>query len=267
MGRNFAGVEHLKPVHPEQMGEAADGIMAQMLVINGVVLQIVEQPDQVVRFRNEHAVGCEHFQDALDDGVYVLDMGKAIRRGDHLRGAVFLLHLASHFLREVALDGRDAALIGDLGHVGRFDAEDAVPTLLEVRDQRAVVRSDVDRQIVLAETEHLRGFGIEIRKVLAQDPGHAAGVGILRREDDDRIDRDAELHQLAVRTVHQVGREPGLLLLDCADRDHLVHRRHVAERQHGLQRLVTANLAALDRNASATTGAAGNFGWEHGKIS
>ena len=42
-------------------------------------------------------------------------------------------------------------------------------------------------------------FGVELGEIVAQQLGHAAGVGIFRREDDDRIDRKAELHQLAVR--------------------------------------------------------------------
>src|ERR1700675_1103716 len=49
--------------------EAAHGIVTQMLVINRVVLQIVEQADQIVRFGNEHAVGREHFHDALHDQI------------------------------------------------------------------------------------------------------------------------------------------------------------------------------------------------------
>ena len=154
MSRYFAGVKHLQPVHVEQVDEAADGIVPQMLVIDGVVLQIIEQADQVMRFRDEHAVGRKHFHDAFDDRVDVLDMRETIRGGDHLGGAVLFLDLARDILGEIALQRRNAAVVGDLRHVGRLDAENAVAALLEVRDQRAVVRADVDHQIVLAETEH-----------------------------------------------------------------------------------------------------------------
>ena len=85
----------------------------------------------------------------------------------------------------------------------------------------------------VAEPEHLRGFGIELGEIVAQQLGRAAGVGIFGREDDDGIDREAELHQLAFRAVQQIGRKPGLLPRHLADRHHLIHRRHVAERQHG----------------------------------
>ena len=69
---------------PSRCCEAADRVVAQVLVIDGVVLQRVEQPDQVVRFRDEHAVGREHLEDAFDDRVHVLDMREAIGRGDDL---------------------------------------------------------------------------------------------------------------------------------------------------------------------------------------
>ena len=66
-----------------------------------------------------------------------------------LGGAVLALDLARHVDPEIALDGRDAALVGDLADVGRLDAEDAMPAVLEVRDQRAVIGADIDNEIVL----------------------------------------------------------------------------------------------------------------------
>jgi hypothetical protein len=75
------------------------------------------------------------------------------------------------------------------------------------------------------------------------------------------IDREAELHQLAVTAMEEVGREPGLLLRRDADAHHLVDRRHVAEREHVIERGVAAYLAALDRDAGAGAGGARDFAW------
>ena len=75
--------------------------------------------------------------------------------GDDLGGAILALHLAGDGLAEIALQGRDAAAVGDLGHVGRLDAENAVAAVLEVRDQRAVIGADVDHQIIFAKAELL----------------------------------------------------------------------------------------------------------------
>ena len=109
------------------------------------------------------------------------------------------------------------------------------------------------------ELEHRAGFGAEIGEIVAQQLGGAAGVGIFRREDDDRIDREPELHQLALAAIQEIGRKPRLLPRHLADRHHLVDRRHVAERQHGLERRVPADLAAFDRDACAGAGGPRDF--------
>ena len=77
-------MEHLEAVHGEQMREARERIIAQMLVVDRVVLQLVEQADQIMRFRDELAVGRQQVEDALDDRMYVLDMREAIGGSDDL---------------------------------------------------------------------------------------------------------------------------------------------------------------------------------------
>ena len=81
----------------------AERIVAQMLVIDGVVLQRVEQRNEIVRFRDEHAVVLQHLDDAVDDGVHVLDMGETIGGGDDACRPVLTLDLARH------LDCRNSA--------------------------------------------------------------------------------------------------------------------------------------------------------------
>ena len=143
--------------------------------------------------------------------------------------------------------------------VGRLDAEHAVAGFLEIRQQRAVIGADIDHEIVFPQAQHRRGFAGEIGEIVAQQLRGAAGVGIVRRKDDDGIDREAELHQLAVAAVEQVGREPRLLPRHDADPHHLVDRRHVAEREHVIERGVAAYLTALDRDAGAGAGGARDF--------
>src|SRR5947209_1100657 len=48
VGGDQAGVEHFEPVHRKQMREARERVVAQMLVIDGVVLQPLYEPDQVM---------------------------------------------------------------------------------------------------------------------------------------------------------------------------------------------------------------------------
>ena len=105
--------------------------------------------NEVMRFRDEHAVGAEHFDDAVDDGVHVLDMGEAVGRGDDARRAV--LALAPRARRRCRNSAGWSGCRGSLAilrDIGRLDAENAVAALLEIRDQRAVVGADVDDEIV-----------------------------------------------------------------------------------------------------------------------
>ena len=135
----------------------------------------------------------------------------------------------------IALDGRDAARIGDVADVGRLDAENAIAGFLEIRDQRAVVGADVDHQILLGQPEHGGALALQVGEIVAQKFRGAAGVGIFRREDDDRIDGETQLHQIAIPAMQQIGRKPRLLPRHLPDRHHLIDRRHVAERQHGIE--------------------------------
>ena len=125
---------------------------------------------------------------------------------------------------------------------------------MEVAEQRAVVRADVDDQILLPEREQLHHLAIQLGEVLAQDPGRAAGVGVVRREEDGRIDDQAELHQLALRAVQELGRIRRLLVRPRADRVHRVDRRQEAEEQDRTQVGRAAHLAALDEDAAAGSG-------------
>jgi len=191
--------------------------------------------------------------------MHVLDVGEAVGGGDQCGRAVLALDLAGDLGTEIALEGGNTAPVGDGADVGRLDAEHAVAAALEVRQQRAVVRADVDDEVERSELQHGRGFGIELGEIIPQQLGGAAGVGIFRRKDDDRIDREAELHQIALGAMEQVGGKPGLLPRHLADRDHLVHGRHIAERKYPGQRRMAADLTAFDRNACSASGGARDF--------
>ena len=64
-----------------------------------------------MRLGNEHAIRLQHLDDAVDDGVHVLDMREEVRRGDDARRRHSRLDLARHLDAEIALDRRNAALV------------------------------------------------------------------------------------------------------------------------------------------------------------
>ena len=102
---------------------------------------------------------------------------------------------------------------------------------LEIGQQCAVVGSNVDDEVLCLELEQLVGLFVQRRKIVAQDARCAARVGIARRKDDLWIDSQSELHELALRTIEQVGRVGGLLGRNAADGAHLIDGWHVAEKK------------------------------------
>ena len=186
-------------------------------------------------------------------------MGKAVRGRDHARSAVLAAHVGGHGRSEVALQGRNAARRGNLAHVGRLDAEHAVTAGLEVGEERAVVRADIDDEVGRRERQQRRGFGIKLGEVVAQELGGAAGVGIFGGKDDDGVYCKPELDKLAAGAVQELGGKPGLLARRRADRDHLVDGRHVAQREDAGERRMSADLTAFDRDAGSGPRGSRNF--------
>src|SRR3954447_21346698 len=114
--------------------------------------------------------------------------------------------------------------------------------------------------MIAAEGEHGRRLGVQLSEIVAQQLRGAAGVRILGWKDDYRIDGKSELDKLAFPAIQQGGRKPRQLARHFADRHHLVDGRHVAQRQHGFETLITANLTAFHRDAPPGAGATSYFG-------
>ena len=73
-----------------------------------------------------------------------------------------------------------------------------MPAFVEVREQRAVVRADVDDEVVRLERKALLHLAVQLGEVLAQHPRRAARVRIAGREQHRGIDGEAELGEVAV---------------------------------------------------------------------
>ena len=101
-----------------------------------------------------------------------------------------------------------------------------------------------------------RRFALQFGEVVAQDLRRPAGVGILGRKQNRRIDDQAELHELALLAVQDFGGVGRLLVRALPDRAHLVDRRKIAEKQHRLKFLRAAHLTTVDDDAATGTGGA-----------
>ena len=160
-------MEHFEIVHLEQMLDARQRVIAQMLMIDGIVLKGVEKADEVVQFGNERTAGRQHIDDAVDDRVHVLDVGEAVRGSDDAGRPMLAPDLACDGGAEITLDGRDAALAGDVADVGRLDAQHAMAAVLKVRQERAVVGADIVLQLIAGVFGVLAavGYGILCRRL------------------------------------------------------------------------------------------------------
>src|SRR5215472_4088013 len=126
-----------------------------MLVIDRVVLKSIEQPNEIMRLSNERAPLIKKRQDRGDNGMHVLDMRETIGRGNDPRLAMRAGHFIGGLSAKVAIKGRNAARLRDLGGVGRLDSQDAMSAVLEVRQQGAVVRSDINDEVLRLEVHQL----------------------------------------------------------------------------------------------------------------
>jgi hypothetical protein len=96
VSRNAFRVDDLQTVHIKQVLQALQRVVAQVFVINRVVLQRFNQPNEIVRLGNEHAVVVHQMQNEVDDLMDVLYVGEHVRRR-HDRGGPFV---SPHFRRD-----------------------------------------------------------------------------------------------------------------------------------------------------------------------
>ena len=194
--RNPLRVHDLQSVHAEQIGDAHERVVAQVLVVNRVVLQRLDERHQIVRLGDEHAVGRQHREHAVDDLVDAFDVREDVRRGDDLRNPAFPDDAPGDGGAEKAHDRPDAPLVREIGHQRRLDPADRMSRRAEVLEQRAVVRSHVDDELRSFEAQERGRLALQLREVLAQDLRRAARVRVLGRKQNSRIDNQPELHQL-----------------------------------------------------------------------
>ena len=149
--RDALGVERLEAVHLEQRAQAVERVVAQVLVVDRVVLQRLDQRRQVVRLRDEHAVVAEQ-RATLSTTAWTSSMcAKTLVAVDESRPAVLRARprppSGPKNAVSVAIPRSRASSPVSVGSM----PSTRWPRLLEVREQRAVVRADVDDEIVGCE--------------------------------------------------------------------------------------------------------------------
>jgi len=215
-------------------------IIAQMLVIDGVVLQRFNERQKIVVFRYENAILANKRHDAINHGMNVRDVGKHIGSGDDFGRTEILFGLTRAFKPEKTHTGAYAARIGVIGRVRRFYTQHRMSAGYEIRQQCSIVGADIHAEIIGAEIEHLGAGFVQVGEIVAQDSCAARTVGITGGKQYVGIDLQADLHQTAVAAPQPFQRIGGLLFCDAADCRHGVHGRMEAKKDNGLQRTAAA---------------------------
>src|SRR5437868_3104918 len=148
MGGNATCMDHFQAMHIQQILKTGQGVIAKVFVINSVVLQSLHQRHKVVRFGNEDSVIPQQFQNRLDDLMNIFNMREDVGCGYDFRLSV----LGSSLLCRCPVKKRDggwnAASIRQFGCIRWFDTEDSMSAILKITEQGAVIRPNIDDQVL-----------------------------------------------------------------------------------------------------------------------
>ena len=123
---------------------------------------------------------------------------------------------------------------GDFTESWNYVPQDLV-IVFEVAQQVAVVRADIYDQIIRSQFDYAFAFLVHFSKVLSQDLGGAAGVGIARRKEDRGIYDKPELDQMTLGAVQYLSRVAALFMRSFAYGVHGIDRRQVAQKKDWLK--------------------------------
>ena len=87
-----------------------------------------------MRLGDKDAIRFQQFHDGFHYSMHVLDMRETIRCSNDTRLPVLALDRACDIEREIAFDGWNVPLVGNVADIGRFDAEHPMAWRFEVRE-------------------------------------------------------------------------------------------------------------------------------------
>ena len=198
MGRQLLDVEQGEPMPGEDTPGRPEREVGEVLVVDGVELVALHQPDQVGELDGHHPARLEQAGDPGHEAVEVRHLGQDVV-GHHQVGlAPFAGQPAGQLLAEELGQGGDPSFGGHLGHVaGRLDPEHRDPPGDEVLQQVAVVAGQLDDQALGAQPEPLGGQVGVVAGVAHPGVGVGREVGVLG-EDRLRGHVPLQLHQPAL---------------------------------------------------------------------
>src|ERR1700674_515162 len=198
MRGNASGVDDFQSVHGQKMFQAGECVVAKVLVVNGVVLKSFEQSQEIVGLGNKDPIVAKELQNGVHNFVNIFDVRENIGCSDDFRLAMLRDCPSSRSAIEERDVGCDTPSICQGSRVSGFDSENPMSAVLEVTQQRAIIRADIDHKVLGGQRVKALHFPVELRKVFAQDFGCATRVRVGRGKQNSWVNDQSQLHQLAL---------------------------------------------------------------------
>src|SRR5579862_9461605 len=159
-------------------------------------------------------------------------MREDVRRSDDFSWALLPPNLLRHGSVKESDFGRDATLVCKIAHLARLNPKDAMPDIFEIAEQRAVVRANVDGEILWFHRQHGLRLGIKFGEIVPKDLRRAARIRILRRKKNFFVHDESQLNQRAPRALQPKRGISRLLLRERIDGSHLIYGRQITQKQN-----------------------------------
>ena len=220
-------VVDLEAMGAKDLGGRPEREVREVLVVDRVVLEPVEQAEQMREFERRGSVFAEEDLDARDEVVQIGNLRQDVVADDQARALALVHEGLSRGAAEEIDERRHAALLGSLRDIGgRVDSQDRNAGADKVLEQVAVVRRELDDEVVRAQGEALADHLHVLPSVLHPGRGVRRVVRVLG-EDLVRRDESFELDEVAALAGEYVKGEERLHAPDLLRAEEaLAERRH-----------------------------------------
>ena len=187
----------------EQPLDALQGEITQMFVVNGVVVQALQDSLGVMDFNRQRSLFMQHRAQAVHEVMGVRDMGKHVAGDDDMRRPMFGPHLFRRFPAPEGAHRGNPPLPGHLGDVGcRIDAKHPKPIAQEGRQKSTVITGGLQDIACFRLPRTRDDFLVKPSRILLSRAGGAGHPYVMGKQ-FLRVRRVVQLDQVARRAPAQ----------------------------------------------------------------
>ena len=171
-------------------------------MVNSVKLTALYRVEQIMRFRNKHAIIFEQIIDPHNNLANRLHMREDICGRDDRGLAVFPFYLFRGLNIKKRLKCFDAVRIRIFGNIGRLNAENLDAFLPKTAQECTVIRADIDNEIIFIQMVFLNEGVTNQPLIVGEWLGDATSIRVSRMIDYLPIDAVIYLDTGAFLTPH-----------------------------------------------------------------